>query len=93
MKQMWKNLCELWDNIHRNSLHITGIPEVEEREKETEILLTGIVPGKSQTGSDLDIQVHVANRSPLRDHSKLSSPRHISYNQDKEKILEASREK
>ena len=48
MKQMWKNLCELWDNIHRNSLHITGIPEVEEREKETEILLTGIVPGKSK---------------------------------------------
>ena len=61
---MWKKQCELWDNIQRNNLHILGIPE-EEREEETEIVLKAIIPDKSQIGPDLDIQVHVANRSPL----------------------------
>ena len=41
---MWKNLCELRDNIHRNNLHITGVPE---REEETEIVLKEIILGKS----------------------------------------------
>ena len=25
--QVWKNLCELWGNIHRNNLRIIGVPE------------------------------------------------------------------
>ena len=25
--QVWKNLCELWGNIHRNNLCIIGVPE------------------------------------------------------------------
>lgn len=31
-------LCELWDTTRRNSLHITGVPEGEEREKGAENL-------------------------------------------------------
>ena len=46
--QVWKNLCELWGNIHRNNLHIIGVPEGEEREKGTEIALQEIIPEKSQ---------------------------------------------
>ena len=34
-KQM-KSLRELWDNIKRTNIHIIGVPEGEEREKETE---------------------------------------------------------
>ena len=46
MKKVWKNLCELWDNIHSNNLHIIGVPEGEEREKGTEIVLKEIIPDK-----------------------------------------------
>ena len=88
---MWKNLCELWDNIHSNNLHIIGVPEGEEREKGTEIVLKEIIPDKFHIWWDLDIQVHVANRSLLRVHSKWLSPRHIVRNQHKERILEAAR--
>ena len=42
--QVWKNLCELWGNIHRNNLHIIGVQEGEEREKGTEIALQEIIP-------------------------------------------------
>ena len=89
---MWKNLCELWDDIHSNNLHSIRVPEGEEREEGTEIVLKEI-SGKLHIWWDLGMQVHVANRSPLRIHSKWSSPRHTVYNQDKETILEASREK
>jgi len=91
MKKVWKNLCELWDNIHSNNLHIIGVPEGEEREKGTEIVLKEIIPDKFHIWWDLDIQVHVANRSLLRVHSKWLSPRHIVRNQHKERILEAAR--
>ena len=90
---MWKNLCELWDNIHSNNLHIIGVPEGGEKEKGTEVVLKEIIPGKLHIWWDLGLQVHVANRSPLRVHSKWLYPRHIVYNQDQETILEASREK
>ena len=46
MKKVWKNLCELWVNIHSNNLHIIGVPEGEEREKGTEIVLKEIIPDK-----------------------------------------------
>ena len=46
--QVWKNLCELWGNIHRNNLHSIGAPEGEEKEKGTEIVLQEIIPEKSQ---------------------------------------------
>ena len=39
IEQVWKNLCELWDNIHRNNLHIIGFLELEEREKGTQTVL------------------------------------------------------
>ena len=49
-KEEWKSvkdLCELWGNIHRNNLHIIGVPEGEEREKGTQIVLKEIIPDKS----------------------------------------------
>ena len=46
MKKAWKNLCELWYNIHSNNLHIIGVPEGEEREKGIEIVLKEIIPDK-----------------------------------------------
>ena len=67
-----------------NNLHIIGVPEGQEREKGTQIVLKEIITDKSQIWWDLDIQVHVANRSLFRIHSKWSSPRHIACNQEKE---------
>ena len=43
-----KNLCELWGKIHRNNLYIIGVPEGQEREKGTQIVLKEIIPDKSQ---------------------------------------------
>ena len=33
MKRNEDNLRDLWDNVKRNNIHITGVPEGEEREK------------------------------------------------------------
>ena len=36
LKRNEDSLRELWDNVECNYIHITGVPEGEEREKETE---------------------------------------------------------
>ena len=33
MKRNEDNLRDRWDNVKRNNIHITGVPEGEEREK------------------------------------------------------------
>lgn len=48
MQKSERNPGELWDDIHRNNLHITGVPEGEEREKWTEIVLKEVIPDNSQ---------------------------------------------
>ena len=70
---------------------VTTCTLLESQKEETGIVLQEITPDKLHIWWDLGLQVHVTNRSPLRVHSKWSSPRHIIYNQDKERILEASR--
>ena len=36
LKTNEESLRELWDNVKRTNIHIIGVPEGEEREKETE---------------------------------------------------------
>ena len=36
LKTNEESLRELWDNVKHTNIHITGVPEGEEREKETE---------------------------------------------------------
>ena len=60
--KVWKKLCEIWDNIHRNNQHIIEVPKGKEREKGKEIVLKEIIPEKFQIWWHLDIQIHVAVR-------------------------------
>ena len=41
-----ESLRELWDNVKRTNICITGVPEGEEREKETEKILQEIIAEK-----------------------------------------------
>jgi len=38
-----KSLRELWDNVNHTNIHIIGVPEGEEREKETEKIFQEII--------------------------------------------------
>ena len=38
-----ESLRELWDNVKRTNIHITGVPEEKEREKETEKMFQEII--------------------------------------------------
>ena len=62
MKKSEESLCELWDTIKRNNLHITGIPEGEEREKQAESLFK--MENFPNLRRDLDIQDDKTHRFP-----------------------------
>ena len=49
MKINEESLRELWD-VKRTNIHIIGVPEGEEREKETEKIFQEIMPKTSLTG-------------------------------------------
>lgn len=48
-KKMEESLQDVWDRIRRNNICITGIAEVEEKEKGTESLFKIILAETSQT--------------------------------------------
>ena len=43
MKTNEESLRDLWDNVKRTNIHIIGVPEGEEREKETEKIFQEII--------------------------------------------------
>ena len=43
LKTNEESLRELWDNVKRNNIRITGVPEGEEREKGTEKIFQEII--------------------------------------------------
>ena len=43
LKRNEESLRELWDNVKRNNTRIIGVPEGEEREKETEKIFQEII--------------------------------------------------
>ena len=43
LKTNEESLRELWDNIKHTNIHIIGVPEGEEREKETEKIFQEII--------------------------------------------------
>ena len=49
LKRNEESLRELWDNVKRTNIRIIGVPEGEEREKETEKIFQEIMPKTSLT--------------------------------------------
>ena len=99
-KQLKRNesLRELWDNIKCINIHIIGVPEGEEREKQTEKIFKEIIAENfPNMGKEPLTQIQEAQRVPYKINPRRNTPRHILIKltkiKDKEKILKAAREK
>ena len=70
MKRNEDSLRDLWDNIKRNNIHITGVPEGEEREKGPDRIFEEIiVENFPNMGKEIASQVQEA-QSPRQDKPK-----------------------
>ena len=93
-----ESLIELWDNMKCTNIHIIGVPEGEEREKETEKTFQEIIAENfPNMGKESLTQIQEAQRVPYKINPRRNTPRHILIKltkiKDKEKILKAAREK
>ena len=98
MKRIENSLRDLWNNIKCTNIQIIGIPEEEEKKKETEIIFEEIiVENFPNTEKKIVNQVQEVQRVPYRINPRRNMPRHIliklSKIKYKEKILKAAREK
>ena len=98
MKTNEESVRELWDNVKHNNICIIGVPEGEEREKETEKIFQEIIAKNfPNMGKEPLTQIQEAQLVPYKIHPRRSTPRHILIKltkiKDKEKILKAAREK
>ena len=95
MKRNEDSLRDLWDNIKHNSIHITGVPEGEERKKGPEKIFEEIiVENFPNVGKEIVTQVQEVKRIPGRVNPRRNMLRHIVIKltkiKDKEKLLKAT---
>ena len=100
-KQDLKNedkLRNLWVNFKHSNIQIIGVPEVEEEKQEIETYLLIIMENFPNLTKEIDFQeVQEAQGVPKKLDPRKHTPRHIIITlpkiEDKERILEAAREK
>ena len=73
LKTNEESLRELWDNVKCTSIRITGVPEEEEREKETEKIFEEILP-KNMGKEPLS---NPGSTSSIKNKLRRNTPRHI----------------
>ena len=98
LKTNEESLRELWDNVKHINIHIIGVPEGEEREKETEKIFQEIIAKNfPHMGKEPLTQIQEAQWVPYKINPRRNTPRHILIKltkvNDKEEILKAAREK
>ena len=98
LKTNEESLRELWDNVKHTNIHITGVPEGEEREKRAKKIFEEIIAKNlPNMEKELLTQIQEAERVPYKINPMRNTPRHILFKltkiKDKEKILKAAREK
>ena len=98
IKRIQDSLRDLWDNIKRTNIQITGVPEEEEKKKGTEKIFEDIIlENFSNMGKEIINQVQEAQRVPYKINPRRNTPRHILIKPSKLKykktILKATREK
>ena len=96
MKRNEDSLRDLWNNIKHNNIHIIGVPEGEEREKEPEKIFEEIlVKNFPNMGDEIATQVQEVQRVTGRINPRRNMPRHIVIKltkiKDKEKLLKVQR--
>ena len=78
MKRIEKTLRDLWDNIKRTNMRITGVPEEEEKKKGTEKIFEDIiVKNFLNMGKEIVNQVQEVQRVPYRINPRRNMLRHI----------------
>ena len=78
MKTNEESLRELWDNLKRTNIHIIGVPEGEEREKETEKIFQEIIAEIfPNVGKESLTQIQEAQRVPYKINPRRNTPKHI----------------
>ena len=98
MKRNEDNLRNLWDNIKRNNIRITGVPEGEDTEKGPKKISEDITVKKfPNMEKEIATQVQEGQRVPGSMNPRRNTPRHIVIKlakiKEKEKLLKATREK
>ena len=94
-----KRLRNLWDKFKHPNIQIIGVPEGEEKEQKLENLFEQIMKENfPNLAKEIDFQeVQEAQRVPKKLDPRRNTPMHIiitlSKIKDKERILEAAREK
>ena len=77
MKRNEERLRDLWDNIKCTNIHITRVPEGEEREKgRKKIFEEIIVENFPNMGKEITTQVQEVQRVPGRINPRRNTPRH-----------------
>ena len=78
MKRIDGSLRDIWDNIKSTNIRITGVPEEEEKKKQSEKMFEGIiVENFPNMGKEIVNQVQEAQRVPYRINPRRTMPRHI----------------
>ena len=98
MKRIEDSLRDLWDNIKHTNIQIIGVPEEEEKKKESEKIFEEIrVELFPNMGKEIVTQVQEAQRVPYRINPRKNTPIRLLIKltkvKFKEKILKAAREK
>ena len=98
MKRNEDSLRDLWDNSKLTNIHVTGLPEREEREKGPEKTLEEIIAENFHNmGKEIVNQIQKAQRVPGRINPRRNTPRHTVIKptkiKDKDKIIKATKEK
>ena len=78
LKTNEESLRELWENVKCTNIHIIGVTEGEEREKETEKIFQEIIAENfSNMGEEPPTQIQEAQRVPYKINPRRNTPRHI----------------
>ena len=78
MKRNEDSQSDLWDNIKRNNIHMTGVPEGGERERGPKNIFEEIiVENFPNMGKKIATQVQEVQRVPYRINPRRNMPRHI----------------
>ena len=96
VKKNESNIWGLWDNTKCANLHVTGVPEGEERGKGIQSVFEEIMAENfPNLKKKTDIQVQEAQRVPNKMQLNRPTPRHIiiKMGKVKERILKAARER